>query len=228
MKYSISMLCRACLVPIWAKIDHLDKKNFGSHWAHIGPIQGVSIPVLDQPLRNCQLNNIYFMVPLMFPKKTVFSSFDDEIFHFHALQGLPDDVQFSSAPFPNPILFNTWICCLCYSSYNRFDPGWSSWRVKLAWLSMYTVYRTHKGCGNANGISPSDKGCRNAGCLSVQQNKRTRFISIVSKPINIALILLLILRLKQKKLNKNLLSKKIWIQRKLWVCKSFLVKIFFA
>ena len=67
-KYSISMLCRACLVLILAKIDHLEKKKFGPHWAHIGPIQGVSIPVLDQPLRNYQFNNIYFMVPLISQK----------------------------------------------------------------------------------------------------------------------------------------------------------------
>jgi len=57
-------------------------------WGAHGPILGISIPVSDQPLRNCQFNNIYFMVTLISQKTAVFSIFDDEVFHFHALQGL--------------------------------------------------------------------------------------------------------------------------------------------
>ena len=61
----VSLFCRAGLVLILTKMASFKKNFFQPPSAHIGPILGVSIPVLDQTVKGSWLNCIIHIVPFI-------------------------------------------------------------------------------------------------------------------------------------------------------------------
>ena len=68
----VSLFCRAGLVLILTKMASFKKNFFQPPSAHIGPILGVSIPVLDQTMKSCWLNCIIHFVPFILIKNGYF------------------------------------------------------------------------------------------------------------------------------------------------------------